>query len=164
VESTRFHPTFAYEMLWNFASAGLLLWLSRRYKEGLKPGTIFAGWLVLAGVGRVIIEFFRPDQPKIASLGISYTSIFAALMAIVGAVLLLGRYKAIHLKFAENWEEEYQRSNPENPIDEKPILQEVSVRKPVQRESALLRQAKTKIAARKAADESNNTANAKKTS
>ena len=29
--STRFHPTFAYEMLWNFAAAGFLIWLSRRY-------------------------------------------------------------------------------------------------------------------------------------
>src|SRR5215211_2866807 len=108
VESTRFHPTFAYEMLWNFASAGLLLWLSRRYKEDLKPGTIFAGWLVFAGVGRVIIEFFRPAQPKIPSLGISYSSIFAALMAIAGAILLLARYKALNLKWMENWEEEYK--------------------------------------------------------
>ena len=108
VESTRFHPTFAYEMLWNFASAGLLLWLSRRYKEDLKPGAIFAGWLVLAGIGRVIVEFFRPDQPKIPSLGISYSSIFAALMAIAGVILLLARYKAINLKFAENWEEAYK--------------------------------------------------------
>ena len=112
VESTRFHPTFAYEMLWNFASAGLLLWLSRRYKEDLKPGALFAGWLVLAGLGRVIIEFFRPDQPKIPSLGISYSSIFAALMAIAGAVLLLARYKAINLKFAENWEEDYKPGSP----------------------------------------------------
>ena len=118
VESTRFHPTFAYEMLWNFASAGLLLWISRRYKEDLKPGAIFAGWLVLAGIGRVIIEFFRPDQPKIAALGISYTSIFAALMAIVGAVLLMARYKAIHLKFAEDWEEEYKRSSPMDKVGE----------------------------------------------
>ena len=110
VESTRFHPTFAYEMLWNFAAAGLLLWLSRRYKEELKPGTIFAGWLVLAGIGRVIIEFFRPDQPKIDGLGISYTSIFAALMAIAGAILLMARYRAINLKFAEGWEEEYRPS------------------------------------------------------
>jgi phosphatidylglycerol:prolipoprotein diacylglycerol transferase len=109
VESTRFHPTFAYEMLWNFAAAGLLLWLSRRYKEDLKPGALFAGWLVLAGVGRVIIEFFRPDQPKIPSLGISYSSIFAALMAITGAVLLMARYRVIQPKFAENWEEEYGR-------------------------------------------------------
>ncbi len=122
VESTRFHPTFAYEMLWNFASAGLLLWIARRYK--VKPGTIFAGWLVLAGIGRVIIEFFRPDQPKIALLGISYTSIFAALMAIVGAVLLMARYKAINLKFAENWEEEYKRSSPVNQIREKVEMKE----------------------------------------
>jgi phosphatidylglycerol:prolipoprotein diacylglycerol transferase len=108
VETTRFHPTFAYEMLWNFAAAGLLLWLSRRYRDDLKPGTIFGGWLVLAGVGRVIIEFFRPDQPKIPGLGISYSSIFAALMAIAGAILLMVRYRAIHMKFAEGWEEEYK--------------------------------------------------------
>jgi phosphatidylglycerol:prolipoprotein diacylglycerol transferase len=108
---TRFHPTFAYEMLWNFASAGFLLWLSRRYKEEIKPGTIFAGWLVLAGVGRVIIEFFRPDQPKIPGLGISYSSIFAALMAVAGIILLLARYRAINLKLAENWEDDYKLSS-----------------------------------------------------
>ena len=101
-----------------------MLWLSRRYKEELKPGTIFAGWLVLAGLGRVIIEFFRPDQPKIASLGISYTSIFAALMAIIGAVLLMARYKAINLKFAESWEEEYKSSSPVDQIGEKVEVEE----------------------------------------
>src|SRR5215207_282602 len=160
VETTRFHPTFAYEMLWNFASAGLLLWLSRRYKEDLKPGTLFAGWLVLAGVGRVIIEFFRPDQPKIPSLGISYSSIVAALMAIAGAIFLLARYKAIHLKFAENWEEEYQRSSPVDQVGEKPStvgtqpVEEVGspgVKKTVKKESLLQKKAKAKIAARKAA-------------
>ena len=119
VETTRFHPTFAYELFWNFASAGLLLWLYRRYKDDLKPGTLFAGWLVLAGVGRVIIEFFRPDQPKISSLGISYSSIVAALMAITGAVLLMARYKVIHLKFAENWEEEYKLSGAMDQAGEK---------------------------------------------
>ena len=160
VETTRFHPTFAYEMLWNFASAGLLLWLSRRYKQDLKPGTLFAGWLVLAGVGRVIIEFFRPDQPKIPSLGISYSSIFAALMAIAGAILLLARYKAIHLKFAENWEEEYQRSSPMDQVGEKPVIVEAQaveeaessrVNKTVKKESLIQKKAKAKIAARKAA-------------
>jgi phosphatidylglycerol:prolipoprotein diacylglycerol transferase len=108
VETTRFHPTFAYEMLWNFVSAGLLLWIWRRHKEDLKPGALFAGWLILAGVGRVIIEFFRPDQPKIEGLGISYTSIFAALMAIAGVILLMIRYNVISPKFAEDWEEDYK--------------------------------------------------------
>lgn len=113
-ETTRFHPTFAYEMLWNLFAASLLLWLSRRYEKDIKPGAVFAGWLLLAGVGRVFIEFFRPDQPKIANLGFSYSALVAGLMAIVGAVMLLARYQAINLKVAENWEEEYKPSNPVN--------------------------------------------------
>ena len=130
VETTRFHPTFAYEMLWNFAAAGLLLWLSRRYRGNIKPGTIFAGWLLLAGFGRLLIEFFRPDQPKIPELGISYTSIFSALMAIIGAVMLMVRYKALNLKFAENWEEEYQISKPAEPVQamEEPVQEKKSTR------------------------------------
>ena len=124
-DTTRFHPTFAYEMLWNFAAAGLLLWLSRRYEKDLKPGTLFAGWLIFAGIGRVIIEFFRPDQPKIPELGISYSSIFAALMAIAGAVLLMARYRSINVSFAENWEEEYQISG-----QAKPEVESVEEQKP----------------------------------
>lgn len=118
VETTRFHPTFAYEMLWNFAAAGLLLWIWRRYEEEIKPGTIFAGWLLLAGIGRAWIEFFRPDQPKIADLGISYSAVVSGLMAITGAILLMARYKAINLQVAEDWEEEYQISTQPKPQTE----------------------------------------------
>ena len=110
-EATRFHPTFAYEMLWNFATAGILLWLSRRYGKTLKPGTIFAGWLIAAGFGRTWLElFFRPDQPKIPGTILSYSGIFAGLMGIVGVIMLMARYKKISLPVAENWEEEYQIS------------------------------------------------------
>jgi phosphatidylglycerol:prolipoprotein diacylglycerol transferase len=115
VETTRFHPTFAYEMLWNFTAAGLLLWVWRRYEKDIKPGTIFAGWLLLAGFGRVFIEFFRPDQPKIETWGISYTTIVSALMAVAGAVLLMVRYKAIDVQAAEDWEEEYKISTQPKP-------------------------------------------------
>jgi phosphatidylglycerol:prolipoprotein diacylglycerol transferase len=125
-ESTRFHPTFAYEMLWNFFAAGLLLWLSRRYEKQFKPGALFAGWLVMAGIGRVIIELFRPDQPKIGDLGISYSSLVFALMAIAGAILLMARYKVIQPKFAENWEEEYKRSGPVDQVADKPVAAEAS--------------------------------------
>jgi phosphatidylglycerol:prolipoprotein diacylglycerol transferase len=123
--ATRFHPTFAYEMLWNFASAGLLLWLSRRYEKDVKPGTMFGGWLVLAGIGRVIIEFFRPDQPKIEGLGLSYSAIFAALMAIAGAVVLMIRYRAVNPAFAEDWEEEYQISGEVKPSKETAEVEEL---------------------------------------
>lgn len=161
VETTRFHPTFAYELLWNFAMAGLLLWLSRRYEKQIKPGTIFAGWLLAAGIGRLWLElFFRPDQPKISGWGISYSAIFAALMAISGAVLVMARYRAINLKFAETWEEEYQTGLPvaeavdhnttgiEEELDEH--AESARPRKAVKRESLIQKKAKEKIAARKA--------------
>ena len=178
VETTRFHPTFAYELLWNFAMASLLLWLSRRYDKQLKPGTIFAGWLLAAGIGRTWIElFFRPDQPKIPGLGISYSAIVAASMAVVGAVMLMARYKAINLKFAENWEEEYQISGTMDQVGGKPVgemieeeqpvreLEAPAAKKVVKRESLLQKKARQKIAARKAAKESSpRTPRAKKTS
>jgi len=178
VETTRFHPTFAYELLWNFAMASLLLWLSRRYDKQLKPGTIFAGWLLAAGIGRTWIElFFRPDQPKIPGWGISYSALVAASMAIVGAVMLMARYNAINLKFAENWEEEYQISGTMNQGGGKPVAEVMEEEQPVgesespaakkivKRESLLQKKARQKIAARKAAKESSpRTPRAKKTS
>ena len=142
-ESVRFHPTFAYEMLWNFAAAGFLIWFSRRYEKELKPGTIFAGWLMLAGVGRVWIEFFRPDQPKIGDSPISYSMVAAAVMAVAGAILLMIRYKAINLAFAESWEDEYRIAGqvpaPQEDADE-PVEEETP---PVKRAST--RKAKTQV-------------------
>ena len=124
VDTTRFHPTFAYEMIWNFATAGILLWLSKRYEKQIKPGTIFAGWLIAAGVGRTWIEFFfRPDQPKIGDSSVSYSMLVAAAMAIFGAVMLMVRYKALNPQIAEDWEEEYQISTRQ----EKPQAELVEV-------------------------------------
>ena len=107
-ETTRFHPSFAYEMIWNFLAAFFLLWLARQYAERLRPGTIFGGWLILAGVGRAIIEQFRPDQPLIPGTPISYSALVSMLMAAAGVVLLLIRYGKINPAFAQGWEQEYQ--------------------------------------------------------
>ncbi len=73
---TRFHPTFAYEILWNIFAAALLFLLERIYKDKIKPGTIFGAWLILAGVGRNIIEFFRPDQPTFPGTGFQLFKIY----------------------------------------------------------------------------------------
>ena len=150
VETTRFHPTFAYEILWNLFAAGLLLWISRRYKKEIKPGTIFAGWLLLAGFGRFMIEFFRPDQPKIGETGISYSALIAALMAITGALMLLVRYGKINLKIAENWEEEYQ-------VEPEPVKTGTAPNKPGKSGSLIQQKARAKIAARKAKESSTHT-------
>jgi phosphatidylglycerol:prolipoprotein diacylglycerol transferase len=94
VETTRFHPTFAYEMLWNLSAAALLFYVARRFPK-LKSGSIFAGWLILAGLGRFIIEWFRPDQPRIPGTAISYSRLIAALMFLGGTIWLLIQYGVI---------------------------------------------------------------------
>ena len=98
-ETTVFHPTFAYEMLWNFLAAGILLWIALEFKKRVKPATIFAAWLVLEGIGREIIEFFRPDQPRLGSTDISYSRIVAGVMILAGIIWLLIRYEIVKLPF-----------------------------------------------------------------
>jgi phosphatidylglycerol:prolipoprotein diacylglycerol transferase len=111
VETTRFHPTFAYEMLWNFFATGILLWIFMEYREKLKPATIFAGWLVLEGIGREIIEFFRPDQPRIPGTDISYSRVVAGLMILAGFIWLLIKYEIIRLPFLKPGPDRYQISS-----------------------------------------------------
>lgn len=108
VETTRFHPTFAYEMILNFLIVLFLWWLSRRYEKQLKPGALFSAWLMLAGLSRTFIEFFRPDQPRIGESFVSYTMVISFLMAVTGVVMLLVRYGRLKLAIAEGWEDEYQ--------------------------------------------------------
>ena len=104
--TTRFHPTFAYEMIWNFLAAALLLWLARRFADQMKPGAMVGGWLIAAGVGRTWIEFFRPDQPKIPGTIISYSALVSMLMAVAGLILLLSRYGKINLGI--KWPDAYK--------------------------------------------------------
>ncbi len=108
VETTRFHPTFAYEMTLNVLAYLFILWYSRKNEEELKPGAVFSMWLIFAGFNRVFIEFFRPDQPKLGESFITTSMLIAFLMGVVGVVLFLARNGRLQLAFAENWEDQYQ--------------------------------------------------------
>ena len=59
IESETFHPTFLYEALWNFAAAGILLVVERRFR--IRPGGLFALYVFLYSVGRLWIEMLRID-------------------------------------------------------------------------------------------------------
>jgi phosphatidylglycerol:prolipoprotein diacylglycerol transferase len=147
VETTRFHPTFAYEMALNILLALLLIWISRQYVDKMKPGAVFSGWLVCAGLARAFIEFFRPDQPRIGDSFVTYSMLVSFLMAIAGVVMLLVRYGKLQLAFAEGWEEEYQikqveksprarvRALAEDVIEEDEVqdIVDVEVSKPVKK-------------------------------
>ena len=62
----------------------VLAYLAKQYREKWQPGVLFGAFLVWWGIGRFIVEFFRPDQPKIGSSAISYSMIAAILLAVVG--------------------------------------------------------------------------------
>jgi len=59
VDSATFHPTFLYEALWCFGAAGLLLLLERRFK--IRPGGLFALYVIVYSIGRIWIEMLRID-------------------------------------------------------------------------------------------------------
>jgi phosphatidylglycerol---prolipoprotein diacylglyceryl transferase len=162
VETTRFHPTFAYEMILNVLIVLFLLWLSRRYEEELKAGTIFGAWLMLAGLSRTFIEFFRPDQARIGETFITFTMAVSFLMAMAGLVMLLIRYGKIQFAAAEGWAEDYQIKKVEKAPRPRPTrvkavvevddeAEEEVVSKPARKTSAAKKPTSTKTAAKKPA-------------
>jgi phosphatidylglycerol:prolipoprotein diacylglycerol transferase len=86
---TRFHPTFFYESIALFVGFLVLVYLNRRFREVWKPGTLFGVFMVWWGLERAIIEFFRPDQPTIGSSPMTYSMVFAVLLALAGVWLMM---------------------------------------------------------------------------
>jgi prolipoprotein diacylglyceryl transferase len=81
VDKSTFHPTFLYEALWCFAAAGLLLLIERRFKGRIRPGNLFALYVLVYSIGRLWIETLRIDPShEIAGIRLN---VFVAAAAIV---------------------------------------------------------------------------------
>lgn len=63
LDAETFHPTFAYEMVWNLLACGLLWRLHRR--DTLPRGHLFALYVFLYAVGRLWIEALRVDRASL---------------------------------------------------------------------------------------------------
>ena len=84
VKTTRFHPVFLYESLWNLAA-----FIGRRFKDRLVDGDIVSLYLILYGLGRLFIEALRPDAWLVG--GIPTAQIVSAVMIVAGAALMVWR-------------------------------------------------------------------------
>lgn len=91
-DSTLFHPTFLYEMLWNVLGALVLIWVGK--KLSLQWGRLFALYLVWYGIGRVFLETIRLDPAELI-LGIR-VNIWGALAAIALGIFLYLRQAYRH--------------------------------------------------------------------
>ncbi len=60
--STRFHPTFLYESLWDAAALLLILGIERRFRGWLRPGDSALLYGVLYSAGRFVTEGLRTDS------------------------------------------------------------------------------------------------------
>jgi prolipoprotein diacylglyceryl transferase len=81
---TLFHPTFAYEIVWNVLGAALLLWLDR--KRDVQWGRLIALYLIWYGLGRSVFETIRLDPSELL-LGIR-TNVWMAFLAIAIGVVV----------------------------------------------------------------------------
>ena len=95
---TLFHPTFLYESVWCLALFAVLALLDRRMKYRIRPGNIFAGYMIGYGAGRFWIEgFFRPDAWMVGPLAAAqWVGIFMIVLGI-GMVLISRRRAAPEL-------------------------------------------------------------------
>jgi prolipoprotein diacylglyceryl transferase len=87
-DEATFHPTFLYEALWNLALAGLLVWLSRRFR--LRDGQLFTLYVGGYALGRLWVEALRSD-PASLLLGVR-VNIWTSLVALgVAAIVFIRR-------------------------------------------------------------------------
>lgn len=99
---TRFHPTMLYEAAWLFLSFAILYYLYHRYQKHFIKGLMTGGYFVLAGIGRFVMEFWRPDQPGVvldSGVVFSYSRMFSLLYIAVGAIIVLDRLGYVTIPF-----------------------------------------------------------------
>ena len=82
------HPTPVYESL-VMGLVTLALW---RARDSFRPGTIFALYLVAAGVERFLVELIRRNEPVL--LGLTVAQLFSLLAVAAGGALLVLRRRA----------------------------------------------------------------------
>ena len=87
-EGTLFHPTFLYELLWNLAAAGVLVWLDRRLRLG--HGRVMWAYVALYTAGRFWIELLRVDT----SQHLNFFGLDVRLNVITSVVLFAGAVAA----------------------------------------------------------------------
>jgi phosphatidylglycerol:prolipoprotein diacylglycerol transferase len=90
VDSTRFHPLFAYEALLNLLGVAVLLFVGRRYARRLYDGDIAMMYFIWYGTVRTLLEGFRTGNWLLG--GVPTAVIIGVTVAVIGAVVIIVRH------------------------------------------------------------------------
>nr|MBN1229378.1 prolipoprotein diacylglyceryl transferase [Anaerolineae bacterium] len=99
---TRFHPTMLYEAFWLFLSFGILLYLYLRFRRRFIHGVLTGAYFVMAGFGRFVMEFWRPDQPGIVlqnGATLSFSRLLSLVYLVIGIIIMLDRLGYLRIPF-----------------------------------------------------------------
>ena len=86
------HPTPIYETL----AMGLVTYVLWRLRASFRPGLLFALYLVLAGVERLLVEFIRRNDEVL--LGLTQAQLLSVAMIAVGAAWLVAKARRGELR------------------------------------------------------------------
>lgn len=93
VEYMQVHPTFLYEAMWTFSLMVILIIFFRFRKF---DGENFYIYMAGYGLGRAWIEGLRTDQLIIADTGIPVSQLLAAVLVVVGVVMIVYNRRKYH--------------------------------------------------------------------
>lgn len=85
-----YHPLFLYESLLCAISAGILIWVSRKFKGRLFEGDIFNLYLVAYPTLRFFLEFLRLDPSPVNGINVNQT--FMLVIAILAIAFFILRH------------------------------------------------------------------------
>jgi phosphatidylglycerol:prolipoprotein diacylglycerol transferase len=93
VDTTRFHPLFLYEALWNVLAFVVLLNLFQRNRDKLRYGDIFLLYVMQYSFIRFLLEFVRVEVAHIPGTTINSSQAFTALAFVLAFVVFLYRQR-----------------------------------------------------------------------
>lgn len=87
----RFHPTFAYEMIWDLINFALLMWLGRQKRLKLLEGDLLWVYLIVYSIGRIAVEEIRVDSAMVG--GFKTPQVVALLTILFAWSMLIYRHR-----------------------------------------------------------------------
>jgi phosphatidylglycerol:prolipoprotein diacylglycerol transferase len=109
VATTKFHPLFLYESIWNVLAFIVLLNIFLRNRNKLRYGDIFLMYMMQYSFIRFLLEFLKADVSYIPGTSINAAQVVTAIVFILAFVIFLYRQRSAPTV------EEYQKAHPPVP-------------------------------------------------
>lgn len=93
VATTRFHPLFLYESLWNILAFIVLLNVFQRGRDKLRYGDIFLLYIMQYSFIRFLLEFLRVEVAHIPGTDINSSQAFTLLTFVIALIVFVYRQR-----------------------------------------------------------------------